>query len=195
MTIAEGGWECSLPEKPTGPNWTPAVLTQLVPGTDGPAPCSAPGIFLGGAGETITSAGNRLVHSEFHTGHKPPEPDLPKPTCVGTGDPHQDTSADPRRTARTNRASIISRLAPTPTCRPTWKFNVEQGTTLNILKPKDSVFSYSLVNWLHPVLLLIIHHFAAMFCTNVSSKCQDRSLLHSQKRVRKLLFEPFFFFS
>lgn len=38
------------------------------------------------AGETITSAGNRLVHSGFHAGRKPPEPGLSKPTCVGTGD-------------------------------------------------------------------------------------------------------------
>lgn len=41
MTTAEGGCE----EKPTGPNRAPAVLTQLAPGTDGPTPRSAPGMF------------------------------------------------------------------------------------------------------------------------------------------------------
>lgn len=45
------------------------------------------------AGETITSAGNRLVHSRFHAGRKPPEPNLSKSTCVGT----EDTAAEGER--------------------------------------------------------------------------------------------------
>ncbi|KAM7390310.1 hypothetical protein PAMA_008469 [Pampus argenteus] len=74
-------------EKPTGPNRATAVLTQLVQGTQTPRHrARAPGMFQGLAGETITSAGNRLGHSGFHTGRKPPEPSLSKPTCVGTGD-------------------------------------------------------------------------------------------------------------
>jgi len=78
--------ECSLPQRPTGSNRAPSVLTQLVPGTDTPTSCSAPGMFQGFAGETITSAGNRLVHSGFHTSNNPPQPGLSKPTCVGTAD-------------------------------------------------------------------------------------------------------------
>lgn len=58
----------------TGPNRFRAVLTQLVPGTHGPIPYPGSGTVLGHAGETITSAGNRLANSEFHARHKPPEP-------------------------------------------------------------------------------------------------------------------------
>lgn len=49
------------------------------------------------AGETITSAGNRLVHSGFHTGHKPPEPGLSKFTCVGTADTAAEGVRPPSR--------------------------------------------------------------------------------------------------
>ncbi len=71
------------------------------------------------AGETITSAGNRLVHSGFHAGRKPPEPGLSKPTCVGTGDAavegvrppsrHQCRSQeDQQRSSRAQRILIPS---------------------------------------------------------------------------------------
>lgn len=88
MTTAKGGCEareCSVPEKPTGSNRSPAVLTQLVPGTDTLTPELGSRNVPGLAGETITSAGNRLVHSGLQTSRKPPEPGLSKPTCVGTG--------------------------------------------------------------------------------------------------------------
>lgn len=49
------------------------------------------------AGETITSTGNRLVHSGFHTGRKPPEPSLSKPTCVGTGHTAEEGVRPPSR--------------------------------------------------------------------------------------------------
>lgn len=61
---------------------------------------------LGLAKETITSAGNRLAHSEFHTSHKSPE-DRPfsNPHVwerdtqeQWESDPHPDTSVDPKRT-------------------------------------------------------------------------------------------------
>lgn len=57
--------------RPTGPNRAWSVLTQLAPGKDTLTPCSAPGMFQGPAGETITSAGNRLVHSGSDTSRNP----------------------------------------------------------------------------------------------------------------------------
>lgn len=80
--------ECSahsLPEKPTGPNQALAMLTQLGPGID-PSTVLGSRNVPGLAGENITSAGNRLARSGFHTGHKPPEPGHSKPRCVGKGE-------------------------------------------------------------------------------------------------------------
>lgn len=96
-------------EKPTGPNRFRAVLTQLVPGTHGPVPYPCSGNVLGHAGETITSAGNRLANSEFHTRHKSPEPCAflrahmwkGRGDAVGSGSqtpPNPESSEDPGRT-------------------------------------------------------------------------------------------------
>lgn len=98
MTTAKIAFDagvCSLPENPTGPNRCLAVLTQLVPGTDTRTPFSRN--FPGFAGETITSAGNRLAHSGFQTGRKPPESGLSRPKCVGTGDAATEGAGPPSR--------------------------------------------------------------------------------------------------
>lgn len=78
--------ECSLPEKPTGPNQNPGYADTAGSRHGRPNTMLGSRNVPGLAGETITSAGNRLVHSGFHTGHKPPESGLSKPICVGTGD-------------------------------------------------------------------------------------------------------------
>lgn len=69
---------------------------------------------LGLAGETITSAGNRLTHFEFHTGHKPPEPGLSKPTCVGTGDAAAEGVRPPSRHQRRSQEDLLHGLIRPP---------------------------------------------------------------------------------
>lgn len=64
---------------------------------------------LGLAGETITSAGNRLVQSGLHTGRKPPEPALSEPTCVGTGDAAAEGERPPSRHRCGSREDLLHR--------------------------------------------------------------------------------------